>query len=55
MKPSTHLLPKWSTALILLSVSTSPATYYGWRRGYRWAASPYQDTEVRSYSVNSPT
>jgi hypothetical protein len=28
-----------------LSVSSSPASYYGWRGGYHWAASPYRDTE----------
>ena len=32
-----------------VQVTQTPATYYGWRRGYRWAGVPYE-TDVRSYT-----
>jgi hypothetical protein len=33
-----------------LTVSTSPASYYGWRGGYHWAANPVRDDEITSYT-----
>ena len=32
-----------------VEVTQTPATYYGWRTGYRWGAVPYE-TNVRQYT-----
>jgi hypothetical protein len=32
------------------TVSTSPASYFGWRGGYHWAANPVRDDAITSYT-----
>lgn len=32
------------------TVSTSPASYFGWRGGYHWAANPVRDEAITSYT-----
>jgi len=32
------------------TVSTSPASYFGWRGGYHWAANPVRDDAISSYT-----
>ena len=33
-----------------LTLSTSPASYFGWRGGYHWAANPVRDDEINNYT-----
>lgn len=35
------------------TVSTSPASYFGWRGGYHWAANPVRDDEISSYTAGT--
>lgn len=35
------------------SVSTSPASYFGWREGYHWAADPVRDQEIVTYTAGT--
>lgn len=35
------------------TVSTSPASYFGWRGGYHWAADPVRDHEITSYTAGT--
>lgn len=35
------------------TVSTSPASYFGWRGGYHWAANPVRDNEITSYTAGT--
>jgi hypothetical protein len=32
------------------TVSTSPASYFGWRDGYHWAANPVRDEAITTYT-----
>jgi len=32
------------------TVSTSPASYFGWRGGYHWAANPVRDDAITNYT-----
>lgn len=35
------------------TVSTSPASYFGWRGGYHWAADPVRDQEITTYTAGT--
>jgi len=35
------------------TVSTSPASYFGWRGGYHWAANPVRDDEITTYTAGT--
>jgi hypothetical protein len=35
------------------TVSTSPASYFGWREGYHWAANPVRDGEITTYTAGT--
>jgi hypothetical protein len=35
------------------TVSTSPASYFGWRGGYHWAANPVRDDAISTYTAGT--
>jgi hypothetical protein len=35
------------------TVSTSPASYFGWRGGYHWAADPVRDDAITTYTAGT--
>jgi hypothetical protein len=35
------------------TVSTSPASYFGWRGGYHWAANPVRDDDITTYTAGT--
>lgn len=35
------------------TVSTSPASYFGWRGGYHWAANPVRDDAITTYTAGT--